>query len=149
MPIFIGVHMILDMRSLTRMLIFSLWFFIVFKLSLILTISYSLKTWCHTFDLYLFVLGIDRFFTMYICFKESLFFIFLYKLFNKYLSLPQTTCQFKMSVRKQVINSYVYYFIIKSWKAAHEHNYKFFWEGLCFNYLISTLSPLHMHKNFL
>ena len=30
---------------------------------------------------------------------------------------------------------------------VHAHNYRFFWKGLCFNYPISTLSPLHMHEN--
>ena len=33
-------------------------------------------------------------------------------------------------------------------KAVHVPNYRFFWKGLCFNYLISTLSSLHMHENF-
>ena len=51
--------------------------------------------------IYLFVLGRDRFFTDYICFNETLFFNFLYKLYNKYLLyLPQSTCQFRVSVRK-------------------------------------------------
>ena len=48
----------------------------------------------------LFVLGRDRFFTLYICFKETLLFDFSYKLFKKYFFLPQSTCQFRMSVRK-------------------------------------------------
>ena len=38
-------------------------------------------TYCYIYDLYLFVLGRDRFFTVYICFKETLFFNFSYKLF--------------------------------------------------------------------
>ena len=50
--------------------------------------------------MYLFVLGRERFFTVYICFKETLFFNFSHKLFNKYFSLPQSTCQFRVSVRK-------------------------------------------------
>ena len=33
-------------------------------------------------------------------FKKTLFFNFSYKLFNKYFSLPQSTCQFRVSVRK-------------------------------------------------
>ena len=42
--------------------------------------------------IYFFVLGRDRFFTVYICFKETLFF-----------SLPQSTCQFRVTVRKWAI----------------------------------------------
>ena len=75
-------------------------FFSVFKILLVLIILYSLKTYCYTFDLYLFVLGRDRFFTIYICFKETLFFNFSYKLFNRYFSLPQSMCQFRISVKK-------------------------------------------------
>ena len=76
-PNFIGVHMNLNMSTLTRTLIFSLWFLNRFFLVLML---YCLKTYCYIYDLYLFVLGRDRFFTVYICFKESLFFNFSYKL---------------------------------------------------------------------
>ena len=47
----------------------------------------------------LFVLGIGRFFTVYICFKEPLFFNFSYKLSGKYFSLPQSTFQFWVSLR--------------------------------------------------
>ena len=50
--------------------------------------------------IYLSVLGRDIFFTVYICFKETLLFSFSYKLFNKYFSLPQSTCEFRLSVRK-------------------------------------------------
>ena len=42
----------------------------------------------------------DSFFTAYICFKETLFFSVSYKLFNKYFSVPQSTCQFRVSVGK-------------------------------------------------
>ena len=41
---FIGVRMILDICTLTRMLIFSLWFFKVFKYFLVLIILYYLET---------------------------------------------------------------------------------------------------------
>ena len=70
----------LNMRMLTCMPIFSLRFFKFFKIFLVLIILYCLKTYCYTFDIYLFVLGRDRYFTAYICSKESLFFNFLYKL---------------------------------------------------------------------
>ena len=69
---FTGAHMILGMCTLTRTLIFSLQFLKVFKMFLVLRISYCLKTSCYIFDLYLFVLERDRFFTIYICFKETL-----------------------------------------------------------------------------
>ena len=104
----IGVRMILDMRLLTRTLIFSLRVFKVFKIFLVLIILNCLKTYCNIFDfkficfsleetysllfkylllyirllVYLFVLGRDIFFTVYICFffKKNLFFIFSCKL---------------------------------------------------------------------
>ena len=50
--------------------------------------------------IYLFVLGSDRFFTVYVCFKETLFSNFSYKLFNKYFSLLQSIWQFRVLVRK-------------------------------------------------
>ena len=53
---FFGVCMILDMHTLTCILIFSLRFFKVFKICLILIILYYLKTYCYIFDLNLFVL---------------------------------------------------------------------------------------------
>ena len=71
---------------------FSLWFFRVFKIFLALIILYCLKTCC-IFDLYLFVLGRDRFFTVNIYFKETLFSDFSYKLFKIYFSLVQSTYQ--------------------------------------------------------
>ena len=74
-------------------------FFKVFKICLVLIILYCLKTHCYIFDLYLFALGRGRFCTVYICFKET-FFNFSYKILNKYFSLPQSTCQFRVSVRK-------------------------------------------------
>ena len=73
----IGVCMILYMRTLTRTVIFSSWFFKVFKNFLVLIILYCFKNLLlYIWPLiYLFVLGRDRFFTVYICFKETLFFI--------------------------------------------------------------------------
>ena len=68
---FISICIILGMHTLARMLIFPTYFLM--------------------FSLYLFVLGRDRFFTVYICFKETLFFNFSQKLFNKYFSLPKST----------------------------------------------------------
>ena len=98
---FIGVCMILDMRTLTCTLTFLPYeLFNFFKIFLVFRISYCLKTYCYIFDLYLFILVTDRFFTIFVCFKETLCFDFAYKLFNKYFSLPQSTCQFRMSVRK-------------------------------------------------
>ena len=75
-------------------------FFKFFKICLVLITLYCLKTYCYKFDPYFFVLGRDRFFTVYICFKESLNFNFSYKLFNEYFSLPQSTSQFGVSVKK-------------------------------------------------
>ena len=48
---FIGVHMISDINALTWTLIFSLWFFKVFEIFLVLIILYCLKTCCSIFDL--------------------------------------------------------------------------------------------------
>ena len=98
-PTFISVRRILGMCTLRRTLIFSLWFFKVFKIFLALIILYCLKTCC-IFDLYLFVLGWGRFFIVNIYFKETLYSNFSHKLFNKYFSLLQSTCQFRVSVSK-------------------------------------------------
>ena len=99
-PNFIGVRMSLDMRTLSRTLICSLWVFKVHKIFLVLIILYCLEAYCYIFDFkftclsleeiysllfkslllyiwllgYLFVLERDIFFTVYICFKENLFF---------------------------------------------------------------------------
>ena len=78
---------------------FLLWFFKVFKIFLAPIILYCLKTCC-IFYLYLFVFGWDRFFTVIVYFKETLFSEFLYKLSDKYFSLLQSTCQFRVSVSK-------------------------------------------------
>ena len=99
-PTFIGVRMILDMRTLIRTLIFPYDFFKFFKICLVLIILYCLKTYWYKFDLYFFVLGRDGFFTVFICFKETLFFNFSYKLLNKYFSLLQSTSEFGVSVGK-------------------------------------------------
>ena len=50
-PTFIDIHIISDMRMLTRMLIFSLWFFRVFKIFLVLTILHCLKSYSYISDL--------------------------------------------------------------------------------------------------
>ena len=49
--------------------------------------------------IYLFVIERDTFFTVYIYFKETLFFNFSYKLFNKNFLLPQRICQFRVAVK--------------------------------------------------
>ena len=55
-------------------------------------------------------------------FKETLVFNFLWKLFNKYFSLPWRTCQFRVSVRKwaKIVKHicHFYHFIIKLWKSC-------------------------------
>ena len=101
---FIGVRMILDMRLLTRTLIFFPTIFKVFKIFLVLIILNCLKTYCYIFDfkficlsleetysllfkslllfirllVYLFVLGRDIFFTVYICFLKKTYFSFFH-----------------------------------------------------------------------
>ena len=50
-PNFIGMRMILDVRSLTCKLIFSLSFFTAYKIFLVHIILYSLKTYRYIFDL--------------------------------------------------------------------------------------------------
>ena len=87
MPNFIGVSMILHVRTLIRMVIFFLWIFKSyqnFSGPFIFIRFKNLYIWPL---IYLFFLGRDRLFTVYICFKETLFFSFSYKLFNKYFSL--------------------------------------------------------------
>ena len=51
MPTFIGVRMILGIRTLTRTLIFFLWFYKVLKTFLVLITLYCLKAYCCIFDL--------------------------------------------------------------------------------------------------
>ena len=72
-PTFIGVCIILDMHMLTCLLILP--YDLMFSKNFWFLQFYSLKTYSYRFDLYLFVFGRDRFFTVYICFKETLFFI--------------------------------------------------------------------------
>ena len=167
-PTFIGVPMILDIGTLTSRLTFSIWYFKVLEMFLVLIFYtvlkgaaiyllfifiyfiyiYSIITSIHMYALYLYfyhyLFGIwrNKFFAVYTSFK--LFFNFSYKLFSKYFSLPQNTCLFRVSVRNQakiVMHMYII-FIISLWhyeKTVHAHNYWFFWKGLCFNYLISIL----------
>ena len=94
--------------------------------NVLVLIMYCLKTYCNKFDLsfFFFVLVRDRFFTVYICFKEALFF-----------SSPQSNCQFRVSVRKWaiiVIYMYVIFIILLQnyEKTVHVHNYMFFWKGM-------------------
>ena len=64
-PTYIGVRMILDMRTLTGTLIFFLWFYEVFKIFLVLIILYCENLLLYIWPLvYLFVLGRDKFLTV-------------------------------------------------------------------------------------
>ena len=88
-----GVNKILDMRKLTLTLIFMLWFIKVFQFFLVPLFWFWFfeNLMLHTWPLiYLFILGRDRFFTVYICFKELLFFISK-KISSKDFSLPRST----------------------------------------------------------
>ena len=76
---------------------------------------------------FLLVLGRDRFFTVYICFKETFFQFFI-----------------RVSVKKISYSSIcmhvVFIILLLNYeKTVHVHNYRFFWNGPCFNYPISTL----------
>ena len=103
MPNFIAIQMILDMHMLTCMLTFSqriskfsdfFWFLLCYLFKNLLLYIWPL--------IYLFVLGRDSFFTVYIWFKETLFFNSSYKLLNKHFSLPQSTCQIRVPVRNKL-----------------------------------------------
>ena len=72
-PTFIDIRMILNMRTLTSMLVFSL--FSIFKIWFVIVL-YCLQTYCYKFDLYFFGIGKDRFFKIYICSKDTLSFNF-------------------------------------------------------------------------
>ena len=90
MPIFIGIHMIWDMHTMTCTVIFSLCLFEGFKK---FSGSYNFILFKNLLLynrplIYLFALRRNKFFTVYICFKETLFLNFSYKLFHKYFSLP-------------------------------------------------------------
>ena len=92
-----GVSKILDMRTLTYTIIFLLWFIKVLKIFLVpFSGSGSLETFIWPL-IYLFVLGRDRFFTVYIRFKEILFFIFqrnyLTKISPYHQALTELRCQ--------------------------------------------------------
>ena len=109
MPNFIDVRMILDMHTLTHMLFFSYDF-----------LSFQHFSGSDNFVLFkslllyvclLIVHGRDRFFAFYIFLKKTYFSIFKYSLY--------------------LLENYE--------KAVHAHSYRFFWKGLCFNDLISTL----------
>ena len=82
-PTFIGIRMILDMRTLTCTLIFSMWSFKVFKTFLALIILYCSKTYCYIFDLYFFKIRRNRFFTFVLH-----IFQFFIQTISKYFSLP-------------------------------------------------------------
>ena len=97
-PSFIGVPMILDMRTLTSTLILSLWCFNVLKIFLVLIILYYLKTYL-TFNLFVCPWKRQILYCLHL-FQKTLFFNFSYKLLNKYFSLPQSPFQFRASVRK-------------------------------------------------
>ena len=127
--------MILDMHMLICTLVFSLWLFKVFKIFLVLIILYYLKNLTAiylTFNLF----RLWKRQILYICFnKETLFFNFSCKLYNKFFSLSQSllkivTCMYVICI--SLVQKYE--------KAVHVHNYRFFWKRLCFNYLISTVS---------
>ena len=95
-PNWISVRMNWDMGMLTRTLLFSLSFLncskFFFRFLWYYTVE-KLTATCMAFNL--FVLGRARSFTVYICFKEALFFNFSYKLFL----------------------NIIYVFIIKLWKS--------------------------------
>ena len=100
---FIGIHMNLDMLTLTCTLIFSGWFFKYRNIFLVLIILYCSKTYCNIVDFWFSCLSLEeRFFTVYIYFKETLFFNFSYKLFNKYFSLSHRTLAANLECRKKI-----------------------------------------------
>ena len=57
---FIDVRMILDMCTLTRTLIFSLWFDKVFKIFQVLIILNCLKSYCYIFELQFICLSLEE-----------------------------------------------------------------------------------------
>ena len=88
----------------TIFLTVSLRFFKVFKIFLVLIILYCLKTvpkyTSSSFNSFACPSRWQILFCLRLFYEETLFFNFLYKLFNKYLSVPQSTCQFWVLVRK-------------------------------------------------
>ena len=95
---------------------FSLRFFKLLKIFLVVMILYCLKSCCYIFDFYLFVLGRERFLTAYICLKETWFFSFSY------------------------ISKYCLCFYYKIMKKLYMRTIIGSSGSDCFNYLISTLS---------
>ena len=119
-PTFNGICMILDMHMLTCAHFF-LWFFKVFKIFLVLKICYYWKTYCYIFDLCLSLKETD--FLLFPFILKEPFFGFSFKLFNKYFSLPQSTFQFRVLVRKWakiVLCIYLIFIILIA------HNNRFF-----------------------
>ena len=74
MPTFVGVRMILGIRTLTLTLIFFLWFYKVLKTFLVLITLHCLKAYCCIFALWLFVCSWKR--QILYCFVYCLFFPF-------------------------------------------------------------------------
>ena len=95
-------------------------------------ILYCLKTYCYD----LFVCPWKR---QILCFKETLFFCISYKLFNKYFSLPQSSCQFRVSKRKwaKIVMMRI---VMKKPYVPRIIGFS----GRDFNYLISILMALRM-----
>ena len=83
---------------------FSLLFFKVFKVFLILIILCCLKTYCYIFNLSLLSFSLKETDSLLFRFvlAKSYFSIF-HTTFNKYFSLPQSTYQFRVSVRKWAV----------------------------------------------
>ena len=90
--------MILDMHMFRHKLIFSLRFFEVFTIFLVFMILYCLLLYIWPL-IYLFVLGWDRFLTVYICLWETLFFNFSYILFLNIL------CFYYKIMKKQYMHT--------------------------------------------
>ena len=114
---------------------FPMIFYKVFRIFLVLKICYYLKTYCYIFDLCFSLKETD--FLLFTFILKEPFFSFSFKLFNKYFSLPQSTFQFRVLVRKWakiVMCIYVIFIILIA------HNNRFFWKGLSSNYLISYSS---------
>ena len=132
------VRIILDMHMLTCTLIFPPQFLKVFNFFLIFIILYCLKTYCYIFDLCL-SLKEKVFLLFRSVFKKPCFSLFhtncLINISPYLRPLPSLGCQRENKLKQFCIClsfSLVYHKIIK-------YNYRFFWKGLCFSYLISAL----------
>ena len=78
----------------------------------------------------MFVLKRERFYTVYIYFKETLFFNFSYKLFKKYFFASQSTCcQFRVAARKLTKIAMCMYVEILVTKKLYISNYRFLWKS--------------------